>query len=58
MVDAIIALAKHNSMYTLKHTGTAGMVVNVVSLIVAFGIFAASPRGQWLRAWWAARASR
>ena len=49
IVDAIVALAEGHNMYTLRATGTRGMVVNVVSLLVASWLFMRSPRGRWLR---------
>lgn len=55
MGDAIYALAKCDNMYTLKHTGAAGMFANVASLIIATWLFAASPRGRRLRGWLARR---
>jgi len=51
IADAIYALARGNNMYTLHHTGAGGMIANVASLIVASGLFGASPRGRRLLSW-------
>ena len=58
VIDAIYGLATVHNMYTLKPTGVVGMLVNIVSLVVALGVFFGTPRGRRVLHWSSVRLQR